>query len=185
MEAEPPNLSKIPRDDILGLTALILSCYYKRQEFVRVGYYLTNEYLIENSNPTPSTSANPNPLPLPPPSLPPGDVQLDKIRRLVYATEPRVTHWSIQWDSENIELAPPTQAEIPGAEMDVDMEDVDMENDDEEDEDDEEEDDDTEDEKKTENPTGEKERKNDHPRVDEDDDEEDEMTTDESGEPNS
>ena len=53
IEANPPDYTKIPsKDDLLGVTALILSVQYKKQEFFRAGYYVYNQYcdpsLIEN-----------------------------------------------------------------------------------------------------------------------------------------
>jgi hypothetical protein len=33
----------IPAGDILGVTVILLGCKYKKNEFIRVGYYLNNE----------------------------------------------------------------------------------------------------------------------------------------------
>jgi histone chaperone ASF1 len=38
-------LSKIPEEDIIGVTVLLLTCSYQGQEFIRVGYYVSNEYV--------------------------------------------------------------------------------------------------------------------------------------------
>ncbi len=43
-EATPPNPAVIPKEDVLGVAALILTGLYKDQEFVRVGYYQNTEY---------------------------------------------------------------------------------------------------------------------------------------------
>jgi len=43
-EAPAPEFSKIPRKDILGVTVILLKCSYKTNEFIRVGYYVNNEY---------------------------------------------------------------------------------------------------------------------------------------------
>jgi histone chaperone ASF1 len=43
-EADPPNPAIIPKDDVLGVAALILTGSYRNQEFVRVGYYQNTEY---------------------------------------------------------------------------------------------------------------------------------------------
>jgi len=43
-EAPAANFSKIPRQDILGVTVILLTCSYKGSEFIRVGYYVNNEY---------------------------------------------------------------------------------------------------------------------------------------------
>ncbi|KAK3080068.1 Histone chaperone asf1, partial [Coniosporium uncinatum] len=42
--ADPPNLQRIPSTEILGVTVILLSCAYDGREFVRVGYYVNNEY---------------------------------------------------------------------------------------------------------------------------------------------
>ncbi|KAG9992351.1 hypothetical protein KCU78_g19395, partial [Aureobasidium melanogenum] len=43
-EADPPDLNRIPNSDILGVTVILLTCSYDGREFVRVGYYVNNEY---------------------------------------------------------------------------------------------------------------------------------------------
>ncbi len=43
-EADPPDPRVIPKDDVLGVAALILTGSYRNQEFVRVGYYQNTEY---------------------------------------------------------------------------------------------------------------------------------------------
>ena len=40
-------MSKIPGSDILGVTVLLLTCSYNQKEFIRVGYYVNNEYADE------------------------------------------------------------------------------------------------------------------------------------------
>lgn len=43
-QADAPNPSLIPESDAVGVTVLLLTCTYRRQEFIRVGYYVNNEY---------------------------------------------------------------------------------------------------------------------------------------------
>ena len=43
-KADPPDCNKIPREDAVGVTVVLLTCSYKNQEFIRVGYYVNNEY---------------------------------------------------------------------------------------------------------------------------------------------
>lgn len=43
-QADPPDVTKIPVNDVLGVTVVLLTCCYRSQEFVRVGYYTNNEY---------------------------------------------------------------------------------------------------------------------------------------------
>ena len=43
-QAEAPNSSKLPPEDAVGVTVVLLTCSYKKAEFVRVGFYVNNEY---------------------------------------------------------------------------------------------------------------------------------------------
>ena len=43
-QADPPDPNKIPREDVVGVTVVLLTCSYNGQEFIRVGYYVNNEY---------------------------------------------------------------------------------------------------------------------------------------------
>nr|SVE70749.1 EOG090X0G12 [Daphnia similis]SVE71378.1 EOG090X0G12 [Daphnia similis]SVE72010.1 EOG090X0G12 [Daphnia similis]SVE72637.1 EOG090X0G12 [Daphnia similis] len=83
-QAEPPQPSKIPVADAVGVTVVLLTCSYRGQEFIRVGYYVNNEYgdaeLKEN-----------------PPAVP----QFDKLMRNILATNPRVTRFKVDWDDTN------------------------------------------------------------------------------------
>ncbi|KAK5686255.1 Histone chaperone asf1 [Elasticomyces elasticus] len=97
-EADPPNTAHIPATEILGVTVILLTCSYDEREFVRVGYYVNNEYVDE-------TLAN----------EPPAKPILEKIKRSILAEKPRVTRFAIKWDSE--ESAP---AEFPPEQNDVD-----------------------------------------------------------------
>lgn len=45
LQAEPPDPGKIPSQDVVGVTVVLLTCSYKNQEFIRVGYYVNNEYV--------------------------------------------------------------------------------------------------------------------------------------------
>ncbi|UKZ76339.1 hypothetical protein TrVFT333_004041 [Trichoderma virens FT-333] len=54
-EAEAPNTTRIPDADILGVTVVLLTCAYDGREFVRVGYYVNNEYDSEELNAEPPT----------------------------------------------------------------------------------------------------------------------------------
>lgn len=97
-EADPPNTSRIPGTDILGVTVILLSCSYDDREFVRVGYYVNNEYMDQSLN-----------------EEPPAKPEIEKIRRNILADKPRVTRFQIKWDSD--EGAP---AEFPPEQPDVD-----------------------------------------------------------------
>lgn len=81
-QADPPDTSKIPADDAVGVTVVLITASYREQEFVRVGYYVTNEYeemeMREN---------------------PPSEPQFNKLIRTIAANEPRVTKFKINWES--------------------------------------------------------------------------------------
>nr|CAG8481211.1 3368_t:CDS:2 [Entrophospora candida] len=71
-EAPAPNVDQIPSKDILDVTVILITCSYKNQEFVRVGYYVNNEYVEEALR-----------------EEPPEDVALDKLYRNILADKPR------------------------------------------------------------------------------------------------
>lgn len=79
-EADSPNLKRIPDSEILGVTVILLSCSYDDREFVRVGYYVNNEYDSEELN-----------------AEPPTKVDIKRVRRNVLAEKPRVTRFAIKW----------------------------------------------------------------------------------------
>ncbi|CAG8973307.1 hypothetical protein HYALB_00000069 [Hymenoscyphus albidus] len=98
-EADPPNTTRIPDAEILGVTVILLTCAYDSREFVRVGYYVNNEYDSEELN------ADPPPKPI-----------LEKVRRNILAEKPRVTRFAIKWDSDD--SAPP---EFPPDQPEADL----------------------------------------------------------------
>ncbi|KAM3418025.1 Histone chaperone [Cercospora zeina] len=99
-EADAPRTEHIPNTDILGVTVILLSCSYDEREFVRVGYYVNNEYVDASMN-----------------EDPPAKPEIEKIRRNILADKPRVTRFQIKWDSE--ESAP---SEFPPEQPNVDNE---------------------------------------------------------------
>lgn len=78
-EGSPPDPSKIPLEDVLGVAALILTGSYKDQEFVRVGYYQNTEYDNEEMKLTP-----------------PSKVMFERLVRDI-SLKPRVTRFQIKW----------------------------------------------------------------------------------------
>lgn len=78
MQADPPEPSKIPEEDIIGVTVLLLTCSYVGQEFLRVGYYVSNEYVDEALREEPPTR-----------------VLIDRVQRNILADKPRVTKFPI------------------------------------------------------------------------------------------
>ena len=53
MQAKSPDPSQIPDEDLVGVTVVLLTCSYKDREFVRVGYYVNNEYTEEEMRENP------------------------------------------------------------------------------------------------------------------------------------
>ena len=43
-QAPPPDTDKIPVADAVGVTVVLLTCSYRNREFIRVGYYVNNDY---------------------------------------------------------------------------------------------------------------------------------------------
>lgn len=80
-QADPPDVTRIPEQDAVGVTIILLTCSYRGQEFVRVGYFVNNDY----SDPELK-------------EMPPAKPQFDKLSRNILATKPRVTRFKINWD---------------------------------------------------------------------------------------
>lgn len=43
-KADAPNTGLIPESDAVGVTVALITCTYHGQEFIRIGYYVNNEY---------------------------------------------------------------------------------------------------------------------------------------------
>lgn len=97
-QADPPDPSKIQEGDIIGVTVLLLTCSYQGQEFVRVGYYVNNDYEDESLR-----------------EAPPQKILIDKVQRNILADKPRVTKFPINFHHEKNENAEPaTEIDIQG-----------------------------------------------------------------------
>lgn len=70
--------------DAVGVTIVLLTCSYRGQEFVRVGYFINNDYTDPELK-----------------EMPPGRPQFDKLTRNILASKPRVTRFKINWDDTN------------------------------------------------------------------------------------
>lgn len=68
------------------MTVLLLTCSYLGQEFVRVGYYVNNDYDDEKLK-----------------EEPPQKVLIDKVQRNILTDKPRVTKFPINFHPENNE----------------------------------------------------------------------------------
>lgn len=79
-QAEAPDPRRIPPHDILGVTVILLSCFYHEKEFIRVGYYVNTEYDTPELN-----------------EAPPEQIQYERLLRSILADKPRVTRYQIDW----------------------------------------------------------------------------------------
>jgi histone chaperone ASF1 len=106
LQADAPDPSQLAQDDLLGVTVVLVTCSYKEREFVRVGYYVNNEYHDPNAPaPAPPAAAavGPDGTPLettPAPPQIPNPVPLEHIQRQILADKPRVTKFPISWGDE-------------------------------------------------------------------------------------
>mmetsp|Transcript_27382 Transcript_27382/g.64674 ORF Transcript_27382/g.64674 Transcript_27382/m.64674 type:complete len:210 (-) Transcript_27382:194-823(-) len=79
-QAEAPDPRRIPTHDILGVTVILLSCFYHEKEFIRIGYYVNTEYdapeLME---------------------APPEQILYERLVRNILVDKPRVTRYQIDW----------------------------------------------------------------------------------------
>jgi histone chaperone ASF1 len=78
--ADAPNISRIPDAEIIGVTVILLTCAYDGREFIRVGYYVNNEYDSEELA-----------------AEPPAKPIIERVKRNVLAEKPRVTRFAIKW----------------------------------------------------------------------------------------
>uniref|UniRef100_A0A453FCA1 Histone chaperone ASF1A n=1 Tax=Aegilops tauschii subsp. strangulata TaxID=200361 RepID=A0A453FCA1_AEGTS len=83
LEADPPDPSKIREEDIIGVTVLLLTCSYMGQEFIRVGYYVNNDYDDEQLR-----------------EEPPAKLLIDRVQRNILTDKPRVTKFPINFHPE-------------------------------------------------------------------------------------
>lgn len=125
-KADAPSPELIPASELVSVTVIILSCSYNDKEFVRVGYYVNNEYDTEELR-----------------ENPPAKVQIDHVVRNILAEKPRVTRFNIVWDNEDgsAEQYPPEQPEDEEEEEEEDEEEEEEEEEEDEEEDEEDEED--------------------------------------------
>lgn len=111
-QADPPSPELIPASELVSVTVILLSCSYAGREFVRVGYYVNNEYDSEELR-----------------ENPPAKVQVDHVVRNILAEKPRVTRFNIVWDNEGAadEYPPEQQVDEEDDEDDIEEEEEDAE----------------------------------------------------------
>lgn len=82
-QAPAPDPARIPPGDLVGVAALILTCAFRDKEFVRVGYYVNNDY------DDPELREEPPAVPV-----------VEKLRRDILESKPIVTRFKIDWGDE-------------------------------------------------------------------------------------
>lgn len=104
LQADAPDPSRLPPDEILGVTVVLVTCSYREREFVRVGYYVNNEYIdpayqqkLQDHQQECEKTGNTTDPPKPPiwPNL-----DLSQVQRQILADKPRVTKFPIPWGDE-------------------------------------------------------------------------------------
>lgn len=94
LQAAAPNHLEISNQDIIGVTVVLVTCSFMEQEFIRIGYYVNNEYLDYD------------------PENPPNPIDISKLYRSIRHDEPRVTRFAIDWTGGGgANMVPPL---IPG-----------------------------------------------------------------------
>ncbi|KAG7260879.1 hypothetical protein CRUP_000758, partial [Coryphaenoides rupestris] len=96
-QADAPQHGLIPESDAVGVTVVLITCTYRGQEFIRIGYYVNNEYT------DPRSCAR----------TPPIKPDYMQLQRNILASNPRVTRFHINWegcaermeDAENVDPA--------------------------------------------------------------------------------
>ncbi|KAK6732077.1 hypothetical protein RB195_016447 [Necator americanus] len=115
---DAPDPTKIPVQDLVGVTVLLLRCKYNGQEFINLGWFVSNDY------DDPELKENPPTKPI-----------IEKLTRTVQTDDLRVTSFPIKWDENQPDEYPPEpeQEEIDEADL-MPLEDVEDEEKREEDE---------------------------------------------------
>jgi len=99
LDVPGPEPTRIPSSEIVGVTVVLITCSYLDQEFVRVGYYINNEYK------TLEMRENPPAVPI-----------ISELRRVI-CDSPRVTRIAINWN-ENKMIVPTAEEEAQATEED-------------------------------------------------------------------
>ncbi|KAK6052796.1 Anti-silencing protein, ASF1-like protein [Cooperia oncophora] len=102
LQVDAPDPSKIPVQDLVGVTVLLLRCKYNGQEFINLGWFVSNDYE------DPELKENPPAKPL-----------IEKLTRTVQTDDLRVTSFPIKWDENQPDEYPPEpeQGEIDEADL--------------------------------------------------------------------
>ncbi|CAO3681472.1 unnamed protein product [Umbelopsis ramanniana] len=95
--ADAPKVEMLPQQDLLEVTVVLLCCSYMDKEFVRVGYYVNNEYLDPTLRKACEDAKENN--------RPPPPLQIEKLYKCILADKPKVTRYTINWDDPQAGVA--------------------------------------------------------------------------------
>ncbi|KIH46792.1 Anti-silencing protein, ASF1-like protein [Ancylostoma duodenale] len=99
---DAPDPAKIPVQDLVGVTVLLLRCKYNGQEFINLGWFVSNDYE------DPELKENPPAKPI-----------IEKLTRTVQTDDLRVTSFPIKWDENQPDEYPPEQEQVEVDETDL------------------------------------------------------------------
>ena len=85
LEAPAPDWGKLPPNEIRGVTVVLVTCSYNTAEFVRIGYYVNNDFQAPELRETPPDQFVPA-------------TMVPQLQRHILAEKPRVTRYTIPWD---------------------------------------------------------------------------------------
>jgi len=94
LQTASPDPTKIPKEDLLGVTVVLISCSYANQEFIRVGYY------VSTGLPGAEESAETDPEAAAAAAAAAADAASQSpntLERVIMADSPRVTRFLINW----------------------------------------------------------------------------------------
>ena len=80
MTVQPPDHTKVPSKDILGVTVIMITAMYRRQEFFRCSYFVYNNYSDDAVAHHKSV------------------LEIEKVTRSILIKEPRIRMNEILWD---------------------------------------------------------------------------------------
>lgn len=99
LQADAPLVDKLPAEEILGVTVVLVTCSYREREFVRIGYYVNNEYIPEEPSDDPEQDQK---------NFDPSK-HLGRVQRQILADKPRVTKFPIPWGDTTVENTQPME----------------------------------------------------------------------------
>ncbi|VDD83544.1 unnamed protein product [Mesocestoides corti] len=102
MNVDSPDPKKILPEDLVGVTVVLIQALYHEQEFIRIGYYVNNEYRSEELR-----------------NEPPAEPLLDELERTIIASDPRVTRFPIDWGDGLLDGCPEPEQKEDDVEGDV------------------------------------------------------------------